>query len=502
MTEFSSTIDIQVGMSRPWTHYFEVSIAVTGIVREHLDFVMPVWTPGSYMIREFSRHVRDFAATDGSGEKLAWEKTNKNTWRVYSKEEPRVLVQYRVYAFEVSVRTSFLDDSHGYINGASVFMFVDGKSERPYRLKIVPYPGWTRISTGLDPVSGEPNTFFAPDFDTLADSPVEVGNQQVLEFEFQQIPHFVSLYGDGNCDPARLLSDFRKIVEAAVPIVGQIPYRHYTFLLQLLPEGSGGLEHINSASIQVSRWTFRPEGSYRKFLGLVAHEYFHLWNVKRIRPQGLGPFDYSRETYTRLLWVSEGFTEYYANQILRRSGLITAEQYLEDLSATIHLLGDLLGDRRLMTAVHVSSRLDESAYGAVYVDRTSRWTWGLTVDQEPEVRLRTTGLTADPSREGVFIRDRERRLRIYRHAGAFVAYPLNRSQRIEFSAGLRHIAFDNEHTKESVAALTGRGHRGGLRRVVTGSRCSFCGKRENVVKSLIESPAAGDDKPAAPTGRK
>jgi hypothetical protein len=120
------------------------------------------------------------------------------------------------------------------------------------------------------------------------------------------------------------------------------------------------------------------------------------------------------------------------------------------------LFGDLLGDRRLLTAVHVSSRLDESAFGAVYVDRTSRWTWGLAVDQEPEIRLRTTGLTADPSRQGVFIRDRERRLRTYRHAGAFVAYPLNRSQRVEFSAGLRHIAFDNEQTRESIAALTGR----------------------------------------------
>ena len=339
MTVMSSTeppaIDIQVGMSQPWTHYFEVSMTVTGIVREYLDLVMPVWTPGSYMIREFSRHVRDFAATKESGEKLAWEKTNKNVWRVYSKKEPRVLVQYHVYAFERSVRTSFLDDSHAYINGASVFMYVDGLPHHPIHLKIVPYPGWTRISTGLDPVRGNPGTFFAPDFDALADSPVEVGNHQVLEFKFQEIPHFISLYGDGNHDAGRLLSDFHKIVEAAVSIVGEIPYRHYTFLIQLLPEGGGGLEHINSASIHVSRWTFRPEGSYRKFLSLVAHEYFHLWNVKRIRPQGLGPFDYTRETYTRLLWVSEGFTEYYANQILRRSGLITAERYLEDLSGTI-----------------------------------------------------------------------------------------------------------------------------------------------------------------------
>src|SRR5207249_2748232 len=317
------------------------------------------------MIREFSRHVRDFAATKESGEKLAWEKTNKNVWRVYSKKEPRVLVQYHVYAFERSVRTSFLDDSHAYINGASVFMYVDGLPHHPIHLNIVPYPGWTRISTGLDPVRGNPGTFFAPDFDALADSPVEVGNHQVLEFKFQEIPHFISLYGDGNHDAGRLLSDFHKIVEAAVSIVGEIPYRHYTFLIQLLPEGGGGLEHINSASIQVSRWTFRPEGSYRKFLSLVAHEYFHLWNVKRIRPQGLGPFDYTRETYTRLLWVSEGFTEYYANQILRRSGLITAERYLEDLSGTIQEFREACEE---IAGAALCEILDCYAYGTVEMD--------------------------------------------------------------------------------------------------------------------------------------
>src|SRR5207249_1695480 len=167
------------------------------------------------------------------------------------------------------------------------------------------------ISTGLDPVRGNPGTFFAPDFDALADSPVEVGNHQVLEFKFQEIPHFISLYGDGNHDAGRLLSDFHKIVEAAVSIVGEIPYRHYTFLIQLLPEGGGGLEHINSASIHVSRSTFRPEGSKRNSLTLVAHEHSHLWNVKRIRSQGPCPSAYTRQTDTRSLWLSEARTDHY-----------------------------------------------------------------------------------------------------------------------------------------------------------------------------------------------
>ena len=328
-------IDARVGMSRPWTHYFELSMTVSGIIQENLDFVMPVWTPGSYLIREFSRHVRGFSATDETGNKLNWEKINKNTWRVHSGRNRVVEVKYRVYAYEQSVRTSFLDDSHGYINGASIFMYVDGHPEHPYRVHIDPHPGWTQISTGLDPLPGRTNSFFAPDFDTLVDSPIEIGNQMVRGFTFRDVPHFISLYGDGNHDPEKLSQDIQRIVEAAVEVFGEIPYSHYTFLIQLLPEGGGGLEHGNSASLHVSRWTFQPEESYRKFLGLVAHEFFHLWNIKRIRPQELATVDYTRENYTRSLWFSEGITEYFGNQIVLRAGLIGPDQYLENLSRTI-----------------------------------------------------------------------------------------------------------------------------------------------------------------------
>jgi predicted metalloprotease with PDZ domain len=328
-------IVIRVGMSEPWTHYFDVAINISGAPEGELDVVMPVWTPGSYLVREFARNVQQFSSVDAAGKNLRWEKTNKNTWRVYAGDSLEVTVKYRVYAFEMSVRTSFLDDSHAYINGASVFMYLEGVLERPYCVAIDPYPGWNRISTGLDPVSGKSDAFLAPDFDTLVDCPIEIGNQEILSFDFRGTPHSIAIYGDGNCDPEKLRSDINTIVEAATDVFGEIPYRHYTFIVHLLDNESGGLEHMNSSSLQVSRWCFQPEESYRKFLALVAHEYFHAWNIKRIRPKGLGPFDYTKENYTRMLWVSEGFTNYYGNHLVLRSGLISADQYLETLSKTI-----------------------------------------------------------------------------------------------------------------------------------------------------------------------
>src|SRR5262249_15426866 len=153
-----------------------------------------------------------------------------------------VTVKYRVYAFEMLVRTSFLDDSHAYINGASVFMYIEGFLERPYHLALDPYPGWHRISTGLEPVSGESNAFFAPDFDTLVDSPIEIGNQEILRFDFREVPHFVAIHGDGNYDPEKLRSDIKKIVETAAAVFREIPYQHYTFIVHLLDYEGGGLE--------------------------------------------------------------------------------------------------------------------------------------------------------------------------------------------------------------------------------------------------------------------
>ena len=323
-----------LSMDEPHTHYFDVEMRLTDLdKREYLDIKMPVWTPGSYLIREFAKNVEGFTANDG---KLRSEKINKNTWRVYTGSTRDVRVTYKVYANELSVRTSFLDASHGYVNGASVFMYPDQMMDLPSVLTVKPYQGWTEISTGLESAKGNKLQFNVPNYDILVDSPIEIGTQKILTFRAANIPHKVAMYGEANYTADRLLSDMKKIAEEATTVVGEHPCKDYTFIVHNIVGGGGGLEHLNSTTLQTSKTGYQFEPSYTGFLGLVAHEYFHLWNVKRIRPKALGPFDYEKENYTHLLWVSEGFTSFYGNYLLRRARLISPDQYLTMLSNEIN----------------------------------------------------------------------------------------------------------------------------------------------------------------------
>ncbi len=318
-------------------------MTVTGIRGENIDLCFPVWTPGSYLVRDYSRNLQGFSATDETGNKLDGEKISKNVWRVASRWAEKVTIDYQICASERSVRTSFLDDSHAFVNGASVFMYVDGHKDYSYRLLIEPYPGWESVSTGLEALPGVRHGFIARDFDTLVDCPLQIGNQEIVEFRVRDVPHAISIFGTGNQDPGRLAEDFRRIVIAALDLMGEIPYRHYAFLLQLLSDGETGLEHANSMAVQVNRWNFRPEDKYKRFLSLIAHEFFHVWNGKRIRPAGLGSVDYTKENYTPLLWISEGFTDYYSARILRLAGILTVEEYLEGISKAIRDLHETPG---------------------------------------------------------------------------------------------------------------------------------------------------------------
>jgi len=332
-----------LSMDEPHTHYFDVEMRLSDLdKREYLDIKMPVWTPGSYLIREFAKNVEGFSANDG---KLRSEKISKNTWRVYTGSTRDVRITYKVYAYELSVRTSFLDASHGYVNGASVFMYPDQLMDLPSVLTIKPYQGWTDISTGLEPAKGNKLQFNVPNYDILVDSPIEIGTQKILSFTAANIPHKVAMYGEANYTTDRLLNDMKKIAEEATTVVGEHPCKDYTFIVHNIVGGGGGLEHLNSTTLQTSKTGYQFEPSYTGFLGLVAHEYFHLWNVKRIRPKALGPFDYENENYTHLLWVSEGFTSFYGNYLLRRARLISPEQYLGMLSNEINGVEGSPGNR-------------------------------------------------------------------------------------------------------------------------------------------------------------
>ena len=331
----TSTPDIAytVSMSKPATHLLEVEMRLKwNQMPDQAELKMPVWTPGSYLVREYARHVQDFAVKDASGKALGWRKINKNTWQVDSKGAGELVATYRVYSNELTVRTNELNDEHGFWNNGALLMFPKGQLAAASTVKVNPFGNW-KVATGLPKVAGQANTFRSPNFDVLYDSPFEVSNFNEISFDVQGKPHRFVMSGEGNYDLKALARDTTKIVEEAYKIFGELPYEDYTFIVNL--RGGGGLEHLNSTALQWNRFGFKPAARYRGFLSLVAHEYFHAWNVKRIRPDALGPFDYENENYTKLLWVAEGATSYYEGVLLRRAGLTSDQEILNSKANAI-----------------------------------------------------------------------------------------------------------------------------------------------------------------------
>ncbi len=323
---------------QPHTHLYEVTFTIGGVATPQLDISLPVWTPGSYLVREYARHVQDFNAKDESERSLSWRKVDKATWRIETGangEKPKTIrASYRVYANELATQTSHLDASHAYFNGASLFMYVPGATNRPHRIKFITPENW-RVTTPLALKPDADGYYTAADYDRLVDSPTEIGTHKLLEFTVRGKPHRVAIWGQYEFDDNRLTGDLAKIVEEGAKIFGGLPYDHYTFLVHVQPGAGGGTEHLNSNISMTRPEAFKSERGYKGFLGLESHEYFHHWNVKRIRPQALGPFDYQRENHTHGLWVSEGVTSYYGDLLLRRAGLIDVNEYLEGLAGTI-----------------------------------------------------------------------------------------------------------------------------------------------------------------------
>jgi predicted metalloprotease with PDZ domain len=338
----AQTASYKLMMPKPQNHYFEVEMLLKDIKSKETEVKMPVWAPGSYLVREFSKNVNLVKAFDENGNSIEVIKTSKNKWLVKNNKTKNFTVKYEVYAFELSVRTSFLDLTHGFVSGTSIFMYSEATKNKGGLLTIVPYKDFKTISTSLEETSK--NTFSYNNYDQLVDCPIEIGNQKVFEFEAANVKHKVAMYGEGNYDIDRLKVDMKKIVESTSAVVGTNPNKNYTFIIHNVVDGQGGLEHMNSTTLSVNRWTY--EGSeYIDFLSLVAHEYFHLWNVKRIRPIELGPFNYDEENYTTLLWVMEGFTSYYDELLLLRAGYINREQYIRKLSSAINYVEGSVGTR-------------------------------------------------------------------------------------------------------------------------------------------------------------
>ena len=327
-------IGFEVSFKEPQAHYAEVQMNISGLIKDYVDVKMPVWTPGSYLVREFEKSVEEFKAT-AAGKAVKVEKVKKNTWRIFSAKAANIQINYRVYAFEISVRTPFIDESHAFLSPTGIFMHPDGMIKSPSTVRIIPFNTWSKVSTGLTPVAVEQFTYKASDFDILYDSPIEVGNQDIFEFTAAGVRHEVAMYGGGNYNKEKLKVDMAKIVEKETAVYGENPNKYYLFIVHNFLKGGGGLEHLNSTTLGATRNAYNTAEGYKGFLGLVAHEYHHLWNVKRLRPIALGPFDYDNENYTTNLWVAEGFTSYYENKYLHRAGFTELNEFLKDLAGGV-----------------------------------------------------------------------------------------------------------------------------------------------------------------------
>jgi len=351
-------IRYQVDVAATRRHTFEVELRIDKPSAEQ-RLSLPVWIPGSYLVREFARHLSAMRA-EQAGAVVAVEQLDKATWLVRSAPGKPLVVRYQVYAFDTSVRAAFLDGSRGFFNGTGVCLRVEGQEAAPQALSLTGLPEGWEVATTLAPSPGDTGgrDFTAADYDTLVDHPVELGRFWRGGFVAAGVPHeFVVAGALPDFDGDRLLADSQRICEAEIKFwhgTGQAPFARYLFMLNALEDGRGGLEHRSSTALVAARRDLprRPvalAGSdaakapakpdtgdgYVAVLGLIAHEYFHAWNVKRLTPREFATLDYARENYTELLWFFEGFTSYYDDLMLVRCGLIDPPRYLKLVAATL-----------------------------------------------------------------------------------------------------------------------------------------------------------------------
>lgn len=347
---FSHALELtyHLSMPQPNSHYFAVKIDVKGNTANTQEFKLPVWTPGSYLVREFSKNLNQVKAIDINNKELVVNKKTKNAWEIQCAGQENFTIFYEVYAFELSVRTPYLDNTHGFVAGAAVFMYTEATKNQRGLLKVYPHQSFKKVSTALPSADFKTElgcfNFTFEDYDQLVDCPIEIGNQQEFDFMAAGIRHRVAMYGEANYNVVQLQQDMAKVVQAATDVFGSNPNKDYLFIIHNVTDGQGGLEHKNSCVLSVNRWSYAGS-NYTGFINLVAHEYFHLWNVKRIRPIELGPFNYDQECYTSLLWVMEGITSYYDELLLRRAGFYTKEEFLSKMQSQINYVEGSPGSR-------------------------------------------------------------------------------------------------------------------------------------------------------------
>ncbi|QVN17004.1 M61 family metallopeptidase [Burkholderia pyrrocinia] len=370
-------------------HLFEVSVTVADPDPEGQRFSLPVWIPGSYLVREFARNIVTLGAFNDAGRKVRIAKTDKHTWQA-APVTGALTLRYDVYAWDLSVRSAYLDESGGFFNATAVFLSVAGREDAPCEVDIAKPAGaafraW-RVGTALPEARGTKRYGFgayrASNYDELSDHPVTIGDFALATFDAHGVPHDIVIAGRvTQLDLERLRTDLKRVCEAQIalfePKSKKAPMDRYVFMTLAVSDGYGGLEHRASTALICNRTDLpvkgRPETTegYRTYLGLCSHEYFHTWNVKRIKPAAFVPYDLTRENYTSLLWLFEGFTSYYDDLMLVRCGLMSQDEYFAALGRTVG--GVLRGTGRLKQSVAESSfdawikyyRQDENATNAI-----------------------------------------------------------------------------------------------------------------------------------------
>ena len=344
-------INYTVRIPAPQTHYVEVEARVPTGAQPRVELMMAVWTP--YVIREYAKNLEEVTARTADGRPLAIEKSRKNRWRIETDGADPVVVSYKVYCHVMGVQDNWVDDEFALLNGAPTFLTLADGVARPHDVRIVLPSAWKTTVTGMPPVPGDRGHYRAPDYESLVDSPIVAGNPAVHEFTVEGRPHYLVDVGeDGVFDGERAAADLARIVRADARMWGGLPYDQYLFL-NMLTGGGGGMEHSNSTALMSDRWNTRTRRNYLRWLDLASHEFFHAWNVKRLRPAELTPGEYETEPYTTSLGIAGGFTSYYGPLMVRRAGLCTEEELLASLSRTIRELQTTPG--RLVESLSLSS---------------------------------------------------------------------------------------------------------------------------------------------------
>lgn len=361
-------VEYVVDLTDAKTQTITVSVILRGVPAGNLELCLPAWRPGRYQILDMAGTISGVSARAGDGKPRDIRKVEKSTWKVgVQPGDDEIIIDYRVYANSLADRTRHADETHAFLSPAAVFMYAPLLRHEPLVVRLNLPEGW-KIATGLEPDSDDSSALLAPDYDILVDSPIEAGFHDVLEFDVDGTPHQIAVWWGGvapgaapsrrgkHFDQAKLAEDFGKIIRAERDIFGSLPYSRYVFLVHCYQGGGGGTEHVNSTIVGCSPAAFEDDSRYHGFLTLIAHEFFHTWNVKQLRPAGLKPYDYQRENYTDLLWVAEGATSYYEHVALVRAGLITPSQFVDMLSGLVD------GDRRRIGSSVQSA--EESSFDA------------------------------------------------------------------------------------------------------------------------------------------